>query len=248
MIAGFIVRGKSAKQLAIRGIGPSLTLIGVVDAIADPTLSLRDANGSLLAHNDDYTAAPASQRAVLDANNLRPSDSHESAIVETLPPGAYTAILRGKTNGNALVEVCDISPTVNGRLVNISTRCNVGHGDNGAMIAGFIIGTPENQPGTAQHVVLRAIGPTLNQSDIAGTLADTTLDLYRGSDLILSNDNWTSNSAQDRQTLENYGLAPGSNNEAALVTTLEPGSYSAVVRGKDNTTGVALVELYRLPE
>lgn len=246
MIAGFIVRGAS-KELVIRGIGPSLTRLGVVNAIDNPTLSLRDANGSLLGYNDDYTGAPASQRAVLSANELTPSDRRESAIARTLAPGAYTAILRGKANGNGLVEVYDVSPTAGGRLVNISTRCNVGHGDNEAMIAGFIIGAPENEPPIAQHVVLRALGPSLKQAGLFGTLADTTLDLYRGSDLILSNDNWNSNSAGDRRTLESHGLAPQSTDEAALATTLDAGSYSAVVRGKDNTTGVALVEVYQLP-
>ncbi|MEY2561282.1 MAG: hypothetical protein QOG51_1697 [Verrucomicrobiota bacterium] len=247
MIAGFIITGDS-KQVVLRGLGPSLTQFGVPDAIGDPTLTLNDANGSLIAYNDDYTAASSADRATLAANKLTPTDSRESAIVSILAPTAYTAILRGKTNGNGLVEVYDVAASASSQLVNISTRLKVGPGDNGALIAGFILAAPPERPGTAQRIAIRAIGPSLKNFGITNALADTTLDLYRGSQLILSNDNWKTNSAQDQQTLQSNGLAPTNDKEAALVSILDPGSYSAVVRGKGTLTGVALVEVYNLTQ
>lgn len=246
MIAGFIIQGDSDKRLVFRGIGPSLTQLGVADAIADPTLMLVDANGTQRAFNDDHSSNSAQDQQTLADNNLTPTDSRESAIVATLTPGAYTAILQGKANGTGLVEVYDISNDLSTKLVNISTRGKVEQGDNGAMIAGFIVATPQNQPGTAQSVAIRAIGPSLKNYGISNAMADTTLDLYRGSQLILSNDNWKTNSQQNQQTLQSNGLAPTNDKEAAIVTNLDPGSYSAVVRGKGNTTGVALVEVYNL--
>jgi hypothetical protein len=245
MIAGFIITG-DAKQVIVRGLGPSLTPLGVVSAINDPTLTLNDANGSLIAYNDDYTAASSADRATLTANHLTPIDSRESAIVQTLSPAAYTAILRGKTNGIGLVEVYDIAAAASSRLVNISTRCKVEAGDNGALIAGFILAAPPETPGTAQRLAIRAIGPSLKNFGISDALLDPTLDIYRGSQLILSNDNWKTNSQTNQQILQSNGLAPNSDKEAAVVMDLDPGSYSAVVRGKGNTTGVGLVEVYNL--
>ncbi|MEY2481524.1 MAG: hypothetical protein QOK24_52 [Verrucomicrobiota bacterium] len=248
MIAGFILQGNASKQIVLRGIGPSLTARGVASAIGDPTLTLVDSNGAQIAYNDDYTSASASDRQVLADNGLTPEDPRESAIVVTIPPSNYTAILRGKTNGVGLVEAYDISGTASSRFANISTRGKVEVGDNGAMIAGFIVASPQNQPGTAQQVVIRAIGPTLKNFGINGALADPTLDIYRGSQLILSNDNWKTNTQQDQQALQATGFAPSNEKEAAIITNLDPGSYSAVVRGKGNTTGVALVEVYNLTQ
>ncbi len=248
MIAGFIIAGDVPKQVVLRGIGPALTPRGVVDAIADPTLSLNNSSGGLIAYNDDYSSSSVADRNILASNRLTPSDPRESAIVATLNPGNYTAILRGKTNGNGMVEVYDIASTAPAKLKNISTRSRVDEGDNGAMIAGFIISAPPNQPGSTQRIVIRALGPTLKGFGIAGTLADTTLDLYRGSQLILSNDNWKTNAPSDQQTLQASGLVPGNEKEAVIVANLDPGSYTAVVRGKNNTVGVALAEVYQLSQ
>jgi Calx-beta domain len=248
MIAGFIIKGSSFKQLVLRALGPSLIQLGVADAIDDPTLTLLDSNGNQLASNDDYTTNSASDQAVLSDNGLTPPNTRESAIVFTAFPGTYTAILRGKTNGIGTVEVYDVNQTEHARLVNISTRTKVEPGDNGALIAGFIVTAPAGQSATAQTVAIRAIGPSLKGFGINNALADPTLDLYRGSQLILSNDNWQNNSLADQQALKSNGLAPTNDKESALITTLDPGSYSAVVRGKGNTTGVALVEVYNLTQ
>ncbi|HSH38888.1 MAG TPA: hypothetical protein VK993_08885 [Chthoniobacterales bacterium] len=152
----------------------------------------------------------------------------------------------GPTSASTTQRTAAASGPAPSRLANISTRCKVEQGDNGALIAGFIVGAPANQAGEAQRVRIRAICPSLYETGVAGALEDTTLDLYRGSQLILSNDNWKANTPADQQELSAYGLAPRSDKESALDYTLDPGSYSAVVRGKGNTICVALVEVYQL--
>ncbi|MDQ6622659.1 MAG: hypothetical protein M3Y86_04135 [Verrucomicrobiota bacterium] len=248
MIAGVIVRGSSTKQVIVRGLGPSLTQFGVIGAISDPTLTLYDANGQQLAFNDNFGTNSAAALATLKTNNLTPTDSREAAIVTTLGTGSYTAILRAKSNGIGLVETYDTSATAASALANISTRGKIEQGDDGAMIAGFIVAPPPDQQGTAVRVAIRALGPSLKSAGLSNAIADTTLDLYRGSEKILSNDNWKTNSSADQQELKDNNLAPTNDKEAALVTTLDPGTYTAVIRGKNNVTGVALAEVYRLPQ
>ncbi len=236
MIAGFIIQGNSPKKVIVRGLGPSLLQRGVVGPIMDPTLDLRDGRGNQVAFDDDFNDSQAQEIA---ATNLPPDDDREAAIVATLPPGNYTAILRGKTDGIGQVEVYDLQSTSATHLVNISTRATVGPNDNSVLIGGFII-----EGEVAQQVLLRAIGPSLGSNGVSGALADPTLDFYRGSQLILSNDDWKSdNEAAIRAT----GIAPSNDKEAALLINLDPGSYTAVVRGKNGTTGVSLVEVYQMP-
>lgn len=234
MIAGFIIQGDKPKQVIVRGLGPSLTQLGVVGALQDPTLDLRDARGNQIAYDDDYKD---SQEAQIEATMLAPGNDKESAIVATLAPGSYTAILRGKTNGVGEVDVYDLDTTSATHLANISTRAFVGPDNNTALIGGFQI-TGQ----TGQQVLIRAIAPSL--AGVSGALADTTLDLYHGSELVLSNDNWKTD---DESAIQATGLAPGDDKESAILATLDPGSYTAVVRGKNNTTGIALVEVYQMP-
>ena len=245
MIAGFIVTGSSSKQIVVRGSGPSLTQRGVPNAVADTTLTLVNGNGDQLAYNDDFGTNSAGDLATLSTNELTPGNSREAAIVANLGAGAYTAILRGKTNGIGLVELYDLSPTAASKLINISTRGKVEEGNNGAMIAGFIVAAPLDQPGAPVRVVLRATGPSLRDAGVPNAVSDPTLELYRGSDRILLNDNWKSDQEGE---LEGTGLAPANSREAAIVTDLDPGNYTAVVRAKGNTTGVALVEIYHLEQ
>ena len=236
MIAGFIIQGNTPKKVIIRGLGPSLTQLGVVNALQDPSLDLHDGSGAQLVYNDDYREV---QEAEIIATNLAPTDDRESAIVITLAPGAYTAILRGTTNGVGLVEVYDLDTTSATLLVNISTRTSVGADDNTALIGGFII---SGQVG--HQMIIRARGPSLTAAGVDGALQDPTLDFYRGSQLILSNDNWKT---ENKAAIEATGLAPTNDKESAILVTLDPGSYSAVIRGKNETTGVGLVEVYQMP-
>jgi len=238
-IAGFIVTGGLPKRVLIRGIGPSLASNGVPNPLADPTLALFDAAGKQLRLNDNWRD---SQPAEIEATGIAPQNNLESAIVLNLSPGPYTAVLAGNggTTGNALVEVYDLEPDVSSTLANLSTRGFAGAGDN-ALIAGVIIGN-----GDSPIVVLRAIGPTLASSGIANPLLDPTIDLHDGQGTIIGfNDNWKDFQAQ---AVSATLLAPNDDREAAIVAPfLTPGNYTAVVRGKDNTTGVALVEAYRIP-
>lgn len=237
-IGGFIVTGNVPKKVLIRGIGPSLSASGVPNALADPTLSLFDTNNNSLATNDNWKQ---SQQAEIMATGIAPKDDLESAILYSLPPGRYTAILAGKNNGtgNGLIEVYDLEPGSDAMLGNVSTRGFVGTGDN-AMIGGVIIGS-----GESPIVVLRAIGPTLASSGVSNPLLDPTIELHDGSGAVIAfDDNWRDS---QQQAVRATQLPPADDREAAIVAFLAPGNYTAVVRGKGDTTGVALVEAYRVP-
>jgi hypothetical protein len=216
----------------IRGIGPSLPLTG---ALPNPVLDLYDSSGKLMASNDNWIA----DRLNIIGSQLAPSSERESALAVTLVPGAYTAIVRDVNGqpGLALVEVYDLDPA-DSLLANISTRGKVQTGDN-VMIGGFIIGGAD--PTT---VLVRAIGPSLASQGIGQPLADPILELHDGSgNLISSNDNWRSD---QEPAIIATGIPPTDDRESAIVATLQPESYTAIVRGQNDTTGVALVEVYNL--
>ena len=255
MIGGFIVQGTTLKRVIIRAIGPELSQYGVPNPLADPTLELHDGNGALIASNDNWQTTIIggiiTQDQVQDIQNSghAPGDPSESAIIANLPAGNYTAIVRGvnSTTGVALVEVYDLSPDVNSILGNISTRSFVQTGDN-VMIGGFIV-----QGTTPKSVIIRAIGPELSQYGVPNPLANPTLELHDGNGaLIASNDNWQTTIiggiiTQDQvQDIQNSGHAPGDASESAIIANLPPGNYTAIVRGVNNTIGVALVEAYDL--
>ena len=255
MIGGFIVQGTTPKRVIIRAIGPELSQYGVPNPLADPTLELHDGNGALIASNDNWQTTIIggiiTQDQVQDIQNSGhvPGDSRESAIIANLPAGNYTAIVRGvnSTIGVALVEVYDLSPDVSSILGNISTRSLVQTGDN-VMIGGFIV-----QGTTPRSVIIRAIGPELSQYGVSNPLADPTLELHDGNGaLIASNDNWQTTIiggiiTQDQvDDIQNSGHAPGDPSESAIIANLPPGNYTAIVRGINNTTGVALAEVYDL--
>ena len=242
LIGGFIVTGTDPKRGIVRAIGPSLSDAGVQGALADTTLELRDGSGQLLAENDNWRTG--GQEAEIIATTIPPANDLESAIVAMLPANSasYTAIVRGKNNttGIGLVEVYDLGQGANSQLANISTRGFVETGDN-AMIGGFILG---GSAGASSRVVVRAIGPSLGEAGVANALADPTLELKdaNGATLI-SNDDWQQTQASE---ISSTGLAPTNIHESALIISLPNGSYTGIVRGVGNTTGVGLVEVYNL--
>ena len=247
LIEGFIVQGPagSTKKIIVRAIGPSLAPFGIADALANPTLEIHDATGATIATNDDWQTTQVGglitgdQSAEISASQLAPSNDLESAIIANLAPGSYTAVVRGlgNTTGTGVVDAYDISAASPARLANIATRGLIQPGDK-LMIAGFIV---QNGPVRA---VIRAIGPSLLAFGITNALADTTLQLRDQNGLIvLENDDWKTDQQQE---LENTGLQPTNDLEAAIVVTIQPGQYTAQVRGKNETTGIGVVQVYFL--
>jgi hypothetical protein len=241
LIGGFIVAGNASKNVALRGIGPSLMQFGITDVLADPTLELHDSSGALLMQNDNWQDDP-SQAAQLTALGLRLQNPNESGIVATLSPASYTAILAGKNGGTGvgLVEVYDTDPAANSQLANISTRGFVLIGNN-VMIGGFILSGSSNT-----HVVVRGIGPSLAQFGLSPVLANPTLVLHDSNGAVLvSNDNWQDDPVSASELLAR-GLAPPEPAEAAIYASLPPGAFTAVLAGKNSGTGIGLVEIYNV--
>jgi glucose/arabinose dehydrogenase len=241
LIGGFIITGTGAKKVIVRGMGPST---GVAGALADPVLDLHDgSNNSVLATNDNWQD-DSNQAAQISASHFAPNNSAESAIVITLQPGLYTAVVSGKngTTGIGLAEVFDLDRAAASRLGNISGRSFV-QTVNNVMIGGFVIG---NNIG-ASKVLVRARGPSLTQAGVSNALADPTLELHDGNGtLLLANDNWQDDPNQ-AALITASGFAPSNNLESAIVIGLAPGAYTAIVAGKNGGTGVGIVEAFRLP-
>ena len=232
LIGGFIITGSASKKVIIRGLGPST---GVSGALADTTLELHKADGSTF-FNDNWRD---SQEAEIIATTIPPTNNFESAIVASLPPGGHTAIVRGKggSTGVGLVEVYDLEGAAPETLANISTRGQVQTGDN-VMIGGFIIGG--NQPA---KILVRAIGPSLTALGIAGALQDPVLELHDKNGTMIANDDWRS--TQEAEIIATT-VPPTHIKEAAILATLVPDPYTAIVRGANNTIGIALVEAYNI--
>jgi hypothetical protein len=240
-IAGFIVTGNAPKKVIVRGLGPST---GLTQALTDPVLELHAMNGSLITSNDNWKDTQQTEIQNLQNGIFAPSNDLESAIIATLAPSEYTAILRGKngTTGGGLAEMYDLDLTSDSQLVNISTRGFVQTG-NDVMIGGFIFGNGT----TSERVIIRAIGPSLASYGVANVLADPMLTLHDSNGaILLSDDNWQDDPSQ-ASAIASSGKAPQNSLESAIVTTLPPGAYTAVVTGKNRGMGVALVEVYRLP-
>ena len=239
-IAGFIVTGTDQKRVIIRGIGPSLSNLGISGLLQDPFLELHDGAGALITSNDNWT----DNAAEVQGTGIPPANNSEAAIVRTLAPGNYTAILKGSGGGTGIgvVEAYDLDQTVNSQFGNISTRGFVDTGDN-VMIGGFILGAGRGN-GSAT-VVVRAMGPSLSASNVPNPLQDPTLELHNATGAIIAtNDDWSNDPGAAQ--IQANGLAPGDLRESATLQTLAPGNYTVIVRGKNNTTGVGLVEAYNL--
>jgi uncharacterized protein GlcG (DUF336 family) len=238
LIGGFIISGSASKKVIVRAMGPSLGGFGVTSALADPILELHDASGAVIAKNDNWGDTQALE---INASGIPPANELESAIVRTLPPGAYTAVVDGKDGGTgtALVEVYDLSPTSDSTLGNISTRGAVGP-QSDVMIGGFIVS------GTSglTRVLVRTVAPSLASFGVAGAMPDPTLELRDGNgSLIAANDNWREGPELEIQETK---LAPPNDLESAIITTLPSGPYTAVIRERTGQSGIGLFEVYNL--
>lgn len=237
-VAGFIITGTGPKQVMIRGLGPTLTNSKVTGVLADPTLELHDASGNPIFSNNDWKDT---QQAAIEATGLAPSFDLESAILITLMPGPYTAILSGDngSTGVGLVEVYDTSTDGSAQLANVSTRGVVGTGQN-VLIAGFITGGGNG----STEVVVRGLGPSLAQFGLAEALVDPVVSVFDGNGNVVQNDNdW-----KDTQevAIEATGLAPTNNFESSIVVSVPAGNYTAILSGNGGGTGIGLLEVYKL--
>ena len=240
LIAGFIVGGSTAKTVVINVAGPSLANFGIANPLANPTITLvRSSDNAVIAANDDWQSAP--NAAQVQASGFAPSNPLEPAIMMTLAPGAYTAIVQGVGgSGTGLVGVFEVDHP-EAPLVNISTRGEVLTG-NDVMIAGFIV-----QGNSPQTVVINVAGPSLANFGISNPLQNPTLTLVRSSDnaVIATNDNWQS--APNAAQIQASGFAPNNALEPAIMMTLAPGAYTAIVQGLGGGTGVGLVGVFTTP-
>ena len=257
LIEGFTVQGPtgSTKKIIVRAIGPSLAPFGVTDALPNPTLEIHDSNNNnaIVATNDNWQTTQiggiitGDQSAEINASGVKPGDNLESAIIANLAPGSYTAVVAGagtNNTGTGVVDAYDLSPTSSAKLVNIATRGLVQPGDK-LMIAGFII---QNGPVKA---VVRAIGPSLVPFGITNALPDTTVQVRDpNGNVVVENDDWkirSSDGSSQQAEMEATLLQPTNDREAALVTTLQPGQYTAQLRGKPESTGIGVVQVYFIP-
>ena len=238
LIGGVIVTGTEPKKVIIRAIGPSLSEV-FDGALADTTLELYEGD-TLLVGNDNWKD---SQQAEIEATTIPPSHDLESAVVYTLAPGFYTAVMGGKNGatGIGVIEVYDLDQAARSQLANIASRGFVESGEN-VMIGGLIVGGNGSEDA---RILLRAIGPSLAKGGVADALRDPVLELRdNNGEVVRENDNWEES---QRDEIEATTIPPSDPAESAIIAVLRPGNYTAVVRGKNDTVGVGLVEVYNLP-
>lgn len=242
LIGGFIIQGSQPATVILRALGNSLPALGIGNPLRDPLMELRAANGALIAESDDWIDDP--NASAIASYRLDPTNSRESAILATLNPGAYTFVVKafdnqdGQLTGTSIVELYDLH-TSTARVGNLSTRGQVLQGDQ-VLIGGFIVGG-----GAPKTVIVRALGPSLAQSQVSNPLNDPALELRDafGNQLAFNN-NWGDDpSAKQIQT---EGFSPSQPVESAVRATLNPGNYTGIVRSASGATGIALVEIYDL--
>lgn len=232
LIGGFIITGSGPKKLMVRALGPSLP---IADRLEDPRLELFDSGGQSVASNNNWRDA-LNEQEIIDST-IPPSNDAEAAILGQLDPGAYTAVVSGVNDGTGvgLVEAYDLSTGGASKLANLATRGLVQTGDD-VLIGGFIIVGQD-----PQRVIVRALGSSL---ELENKLNDPALELFNGNgDLVGANDNWRSDQESEIVATQ---IPPSNDLESALVRTLVPDAYTAVVRGVNETTGVAVVEIYAI--
>ena len=237
-IGGFIITGNTPKQVIIRGIGPTLTRYNIAGVLADPMLELHGPGDFVTMTNNDWRDT---QEAEIQNTGIPPTNDLEPAIVATLAPGAYTAIVSGRngTSGVALVEIYDLNQNVDSKLANLSTRAFVSIGDD-IVIAGFLV----SDKSASDRVVVRGIGPSLTAGGVPNALANPTLELHDTSGTLLAaNNDWQDDPIQMAE-ITAAGLAPTNNVESAIAATLPPGLYTALLAGLNYGTGIGVVEVY----
>jgi hypothetical protein len=261
LVSGFVIAGPAPKQVIVRAIGPGLTAFGVAGAMPNPKIVLyRDNN--IVHENDDWEASPdptalAAASARVGAFPLA-AGSKDAAILATLAPGNYTALVSDVNGapGDALVEIYDAGASATPefqRLVNISARGEITA--TSSLIGGFVIAG-----NTPKKLLVRGVGPALAAFGIAAPLADPVLKIYDATGaFVAQNDNWETaaplapgQTAATAAEIASAGTATGAfalaagSRDAAMIVTLAPGAYTALVSGVGASTGTALVEVYEV--
>jgi Matrixin len=240
MIAGFMVWGSQSKTILVRALGPTLGNYGIANVLSDPMLELHNSSGATIATNDNWQTG--SQASQISSSGYAPNNSNEPALIATLAAGSYTVVVRGYNNstGIGLVELYELD-TLSSRLSNISTRGQVGT-DQSVLIAGLII-----EGSTSKKLIIRALGPSLAAPpfSLSGTLSNPALELHDGSgNLLATNDDW--GTGTQAAAISSSGYSPPNAKESAIIATLPTGNYTAIIRGVNNSTGIALVDAYDL--
>ena len=228
--------------VVLRGIGPSLAQSGVEGALADPTLDLYDSNGNLIASNDNWRDTQEQEFTETGRfHALQPANDLESAIVIDLPPGDYIAVVSGK-NGTSGIGLAEIYADSHGADPGFSYMSARGLVSNKVLIGSITVGGDGDT-----SLIVRALGPSLIDDGISNPLTDPTLEIYDANGMLLaSNDDWISDANQTSEIMA-AGLAPKSPLESAISLRLAPGNYTVIVRGKNDGTGTALLDISATP-
>ena len=241
IVGRFVVRGPSNKSLVLRALGPSMEVNGtpVDDVLDNPMIELQDSSGRSVAANDDWQNA---QQAEIEATGLAPRNPGEAAMRVALPRGEYSVVLSGRNGatGSGLVEVYDVETDGFSAIGNVSTRGTV-RGSGDAIITGFMIGGHDSA-----RTLIRGLGPSLRGSagEMRHVLADPILQLFDGDgNPVATNDDWSENQRGD---VEATGFAPAEAGDSAILTSLAPGQYTAVLSGKHNSSGAGSIEIYNV--
>jgi len=246
LVVGFQVGGTGDASVLIRGIGPTLTTLGVSGALATPMLTLTGSNGKTIATNSQWGGgATLTQAFVAVGAFALPAASLDTALLESLASGGYTATISGvnSTTGTALAEIYDAdtaaSPTAT--LINVSGRAYTS--SSNVLTAGFIVsGT------TSETVLIRGIGPTLTSFGISGALPDTTITLFNSKGAaVTTNTTWGNNPmiAGACSLVGAFALPPFSK-DSAVMATIAPGAYTTQLTSPTGSTGLGMVEIYEV--
>jgi hypothetical protein len=249
LIAGVVVADTSAKRYLSRAVGPGLAAFGAAGTVSDPQLSIFASNGVELFRNNGWETGRDAARIPTYSKQVGAfpllTGSQDSALADELAAGSYTIQVTTPTNqsGIGLAELYELDS--NGRTVNLSTRARVRTGD-GVLIGGFVVQGP-----AYKRMLIRAVGPTLSAFGVPGALADPILTVYSGQQVVAQNDRWETGEnvtavAAATKSAGAFALA-GNSEDAAMLITLPPGAYTVEVKGKQDTEGVALLEIYEVP-
>lgn len=249
LIAGVVVADTEAKRYLARGVGPTLALFGAGGVVPDPQLAVFGGGGNELARNSGWENGPEAGRIPGYARSVGafalPPGSRDSALASELRTGSYTVQVTTPTarSGVGLAELYELD--ARGRTLNLSTRAAVRSGE-GVLIGGFVVSGP-----AYKRMLIRAAGPALQGFGVGGFMRDPVLTLRSGQAVVASNDRWAT--AANAGAVTAAGRVVGAfplaaeSEDAALLITLAPGAYTAEVKGKDDTEGVALLEIYEVP-